>query len=103
MSLTKLQEKQMRARYMLYSLLLVFCIFSASSTTAYAHSNSLINDYSCEINLSDNTDNSATLESKLPTLASFQTCITLKNNEDFQQKLTRKSLSNRDPPLISLV
>lgn len=103
MSLTKLQEKQMRARCMLYSLLLVFCIFSASSTTVYAHSNSLINDYSCEVNLSDNTDNSASIECKLPALANFQACITLESNEDFQQKITRQSLSNRDPPLISLV
>ena len=103
MSLTKLQEKQMRALGMLYSLLLVFCIFSASSTIVYAHSNSLVNDYNCEVNLSDSTDNSATLECKSPALASFQACITLENNEDFQQELTRKSLSNRDPPLISLV
>ena len=103
MSLTKLQEEQIRARYMLYSLLLVFCIFSTSSTIVYAHSNSLINDYSYEVNLSDNTDNSATIECKLPTLASFQACITLENNEDFQQKLTRKSLSNRDPPLTFIV
>ncbi len=100
MSLTKLQDKQILARYTLYSLLLFFCIFSASTTIVYAHSNSLINDYSCETNLSDDSETPVTIESNLPTLVSVKAYNTLKNSEDFQHRITRKSLSNRDPPLF---
>jgi len=101
MSLTRLQGEQKLARGILYSLLLFFCIYSASTTIAYAHNNSLINDYSCELNLSDDSHNPATIENTPPFLASVQVYNTIKNSENFQQEITRSSLSNRDPPLFS--
>ncbi|PHR83487.1 MAG: hypothetical protein COA59_11745 [Colwellia sp.] len=101
MRLTRLQEKQKLAQGILYSLLLFFCIYSTSVTIAYAHNNSLVNDYNCELNLTDDSHSPSTIENAPPFLASIQVYIPRENSEHFQQKITRKSLSNRDPPLFS--
>ncbi len=101
MSLTRLQKEQKLAQNIFYFLLLFFCIYSASTTIADTHNNSLINDYSCELNLTDDSHTPATIENTPPFLASIQVYNIIENSENFQHKITRSSLSNRDPPLFS--
>lgn len=101
MHLTRLQEKQKLARGILYSLLLFFCIYSTSATIAYAHNNFLATDFNCELNLTDDSHSPDTIENTPPLLAGIQVYTPIESGEHFQQKITRKSLSNRDPPLFS--